>query len=298
MEMNKPVRKTIEVDGAEISALEAGPEQGLPVVCVHGIPTGAELWRDVITRLAAAGYRAYAPDMPGYGQTRMKAGGDYSLAGAAEAIASWMQQRDIAPAAFVAHDIGGGAVEILSVRYPELVDQIVFSNAIVGDSWPVAPLRMLQWLATMRLFSIIAASGLYHIDPYLHHQLKRCFADPKLAGREDIRNRIFFDGKMVTPVGRRAFACHLNALDNTQTKAVEPQLAELDVSVLLLWGGQDPFQPWQGPGKRLQEWFPRADVEIIDNAGHFSMLDQPGAYAERLICWLDAECEKVDSRFP
>lgn len=288
-----PVRRTVEIDGAEVSALEAGPEEGLPVVCVHGIPTGAELWRDVIVRLAAAGYRAYAPDMPGYGQTRLKAGGDYSLAGAAECIASWMQKKDIAPAAFAAHDIGGGAVEILSVRYPELVDQIVFSNAIVGDSWPVAPIRLLQWLGRMRLFPAIAASGLHHIDPYLNHQLKRTFADPKLAGRADIRSRIFFDGKMVTAVGRREFARHLKALDNTQTRAVEAQLAELDVSVLLLWGGQDPFQPWQGPGQRLKNWFPRADVELLENAGHFLMLDQPEAYAERLICWLDAECEKV-----
>lgn len=289
--MDEPVRTLIELNNGEISVLEAGPETGTPVVCIHGVPAGAELWRDVLRRLGAAGYRAYAPDMPGYGQTRLRPGGDYSLSGAAECIASWMQIRDIAPAAMVAHDIGGGALQILAVRNPELVDQLVFSNAIVGDSWPVAPIRLLTWIAKLGLFPVIGALGLHHVEPYLNHQLKRTFARKALASRKDLRRRIFFDSKMTSPDGRRAFAAHLKSLDKTQTLAVESGFVELDVPVLLLWGQKDPFQPWAGPGKRLHRHFPQADVQMIDSAGHFLMLDEPDIYADRLIAWLNAETE-------
>jgi len=290
--MEEPVRKSIQLDLGVISVLEAGPETGMPVVFIHGVPTGAELWRDVLKRAGVAGYRAYAPDMPGYGQTRLHHGGDYSLSGAAECIATWMQAQDIAPAMMVAHDIGGGALQILAARYPELVDQMVFSNAIVGDSWPVTPVKILIWIARMGLLPMVGASGFYRFEPYLNHSLKRTFFNPALASRKYFRERIFFDTKMTAPEGRNAFAAHLKSLHNSQTLAVEQELSDLDVPVLLLWGRNDPFQPWDGPGERLKRIFSHADTQFLDKAGHFLMLDQPDAYAESLLRWLSDETEK------
>lgn len=284
--MNEPLRKEIQLENGVISVLEAGPESGTPVVCIHGVPTGAELWRGVLKRLGDAGFCAYAPDMPGYGRTRLHDGGDYSLAGAAEFVASWMQALDIVPAVIVSHDIGGGVLQILAFRHPELVDQMVFSNAIVGDSWPVAPIRLLIWTARMGLLPFIGASGIYHFEPYLNYSLRRTFADPALAGRMDFRQRIFFDSKMISAEGRHAFAAHLRSLSNSQTLDVEKSLGELDMPVLLLWGLKDPYQPWNGPGERLNRIFPRAAVEFLEDAGHFLMLEKPDAYAERLINWL------------
>src|SRR5215212_8847172 len=48
---------------------EAG-DAGAPVVLlVHGYPETSYMWRHAMDALAAAGWRAVAPDLPGYGDS-------------------------------------------------------------------------------------------------------------------------------------------------------------------------------------------------------------------------------------
>jgi pimeloyl-ACP methyl ester carboxylesterase len=62
---------TVTIDGSTVHCLTAGPEDGLPVVLLHGSKFNAETWRELgtIDVLAKAGYRAIAVDIPGYGQS-------------------------------------------------------------------------------------------------------------------------------------------------------------------------------------------------------------------------------------
>jgi len=132
-------RINVKVGKCRLSLLNAGPEEGMPVVLLHGIPASAELWRSIIIKLAENNYRLYAPDLPGYDFTRLPENGDYSVAGAAELITSWLKQENIGPVGLVGHDIGGGIAQILVVRYPELVKFLTIGDTLVEDSWPVTP---------------------------------------------------------------------------------------------------------------------------------------------------------------
>ena len=57
----------INVGAVELHVLELG--KGPPVLLVHGFPDLAHGWRLQMEALAAAGYRAIAPDMRGYGRS-------------------------------------------------------------------------------------------------------------------------------------------------------------------------------------------------------------------------------------
>ena len=48
------------------SADVAGPDDGPPVLLLHGFPQSRHTWRDVLPTLAAAGFHAVAPDQRGY----------------------------------------------------------------------------------------------------------------------------------------------------------------------------------------------------------------------------------------
>ncbi|HYC89377.1 MAG TPA: alpha/beta hydrolase [Thermoanaerobaculia bacterium] len=66
-------------------------------------------------------------------------------------------------------------------------------------------------------------------------------------------------------------------------RAVVPQMFTLDLRaglekvtapILILHGKQDPLET----AEELRETFPKAKVELLDNAGHFPWAEQPGAF--------------------
>jgi abhydrolase domain-containing protein 14 len=61
----------ITVGDSKVRCLAAGPPQALPIVLLHGARFNADTWRQLgtIDKLAEAGYRALAIDLPGYGQS-------------------------------------------------------------------------------------------------------------------------------------------------------------------------------------------------------------------------------------
>ena len=62
-----PAPRFITTNGIRMAVYEAG--EGLPVVFVHGFPELAYSWRNQFQSYPAAGLRAIAPDMRGYGLT-------------------------------------------------------------------------------------------------------------------------------------------------------------------------------------------------------------------------------------
>jgi pimeloyl-ACP methyl ester carboxylesterase len=65
--MTEPTHRFVETNGIRMHVAEQG--NGPLVLLCHGFPELWYSWRHQLTALAAAGFRAVAPDMRGYGQT-------------------------------------------------------------------------------------------------------------------------------------------------------------------------------------------------------------------------------------
>lgn len=67
--MTEVRHSNIQTNGITMHVVEAGPADGDVVLMCHGFPESWYSWRHQLDALGAAGYRAVAPDMRGYGGT-------------------------------------------------------------------------------------------------------------------------------------------------------------------------------------------------------------------------------------
>jgi len=119
-----PAPRSIQVSSASatepihLSVHEQG--EGTAVVFSHGFPELAYSWRHQLPALAAAGFRAIAPDQRGYGaSSRPERISAYGLRDLCGDLAGLLDALEIEKAVFVGHDWGGMVAWAMPVLYPE-----------------------------------------------------------------------------------------------------------------------------------------------------------------------------------
>ncbi|MCC7365300.1 MAG: alpha/beta hydrolase [Dehalococcoidia bacterium] len=122
---------TVQTNGIAMHVAEAGG--GFPVVMIHGFPELWYSWRHQLTALAAAGFRAIAPDMRGYGETDAPADfRTYRSSSICADIAGLLDALEIEKAVIVGHDWGGYHIWQFALRYPERTERLIGLNTPHG----------------------------------------------------------------------------------------------------------------------------------------------------------------------
>ena len=103
---------------------------GRATVLLHGFPEFWFAWRDQIPAIAAAGYRAIAPDLRGYNLShKPREVAAYKMGCVADELAEFV--RVVAPGervVLVGHDWGAVMAWLVTMRAPELVERLVILN--------------------------------------------------------------------------------------------------------------------------------------------------------------------------
>ncbi|WP_025854686.1 alpha/beta fold hydrolase [Pseudomonas sp. CHM02] len=119
-------QQLIHVNGIELSVHIAGPEHGSPIWLLHGFPECWHSWREQIPALAAAGYRVFAPQMRGYGQSSSPAEvADYDLLTLCGDIQQAMDYFGHGQVVMVGHDWGAVVAWHLALLEPERVARLI-----------------------------------------------------------------------------------------------------------------------------------------------------------------------------
>lgn len=113
--------RVLQHEGLSFDVLDEGPEDGTPVVLLHGFPERSSTWRDVAPRLHAAGLRTYALDQRGYSPgARPRGRSSYRMHHLAGDVAALID-RIGRPVHLVGHDWGAAVGWAVAGRYPEQV---------------------------------------------------------------------------------------------------------------------------------------------------------------------------------
>jgi len=110
----------------EVVALGAGDRLAL---CLHGFPECAYSWRYQFPVLARLGYRVWAPNLRGYGNTDSPRNvADYAIDVLVEDVAGLIRASGAKEVVLIAHDWGGILAWMLAMRHPALIHRLVICN--------------------------------------------------------------------------------------------------------------------------------------------------------------------------
>ena len=249
------------------------------LVLLHGQPGSAADWRQLAWRLPAR-LHAVAADRPGYGSSRLPAGG---FAANARAVLDDLDSRGVQRTVLVGHSYGGGVALWAASLAPHRVEAVVLL-ASVGpgclnrwDRLLAAPgAGPLCALAAWRLTPWIARARLARIERRLGRPLQQ---------DEHVNWQVWAHaGRGHSPLWR-TFLAEQRALLR-ELGELEQAIASVQAPVLLLADPQDALVPVD-TARRLAGALPDARLRLIEGAGHHLPRRAPGAVADAIVAFLN-----------
>lgn len=230
-----------------------------PMILIHGAGGNHLTWPPQIRRLA--GENVYALDLPGHGGS--EGAGRHSIDEYAEDVISFMESLSIPAAVLVGVSMGSAVVLTLALKYSEKIKGLVLLGG--GAKMRVAS-SILEAVGEANTF----ASAVKMINT-------NCFSAnaPQSLVKLSEKNMM----KMRPSVLLGDFqAC--NEFDMTD------QLHKINIPVLVVCGAEDAMMPMKF-SKSLHEEIANSQFQVLENAGHMVMLEQPELTADLLKKFMD-----------
>jgi haloalkane dehalogenase len=264
------------IDGiAYREALPAGSNgSGPAALFLHGYPTSSYLWRNVLPEVAAAGYRAIAPDLPGFGDSPPNLPGTWERQ--VENVERFRQALGLEQVVLGVHDWGGLIGLRWACDHPDAVSALVLTDTgfFPDGRWHgmAKSLRTEgegeQFLANVN--RDLLRMALRHVSPALPDdavdEFWKTFGDEQ---RKQNQLDLYRSG------------------DFSKLEAYDGKLAALGVPTLVVWGAKDEFAPVAG-AYRFVKQIPSARLVVLEEAGHYVMEDDPGRVGKEIREFLEA----------
>jgi pimeloyl-ACP methyl ester carboxylesterase len=155
--MHEITHEQVDVGEIELHVASCGPADGYPVLLCHGFPELWYSWRHQLAGLGAAGFRALAPDLRGYGDSGCPAGdvAHYGSDRITNDLCGLLDHYGYDQGVFVGHDWGALVVWEMGKLHPGRVAAIY--NMSVPFSPPPAspPIERLEAIFADKFFYIL-----------------------------------------------------------------------------------------------------------------------------------------------
>src|SRR5918998_3551659 len=255
---------------AGLSYRESGSADAPVALLLHGFPESSCMWDGVMEPIAAAGWRAVAPDFAGFGDSPPDPPGTWERH--VEAVERFRRELGIERCVPVMHDWGGLIGLRWACEHPDAVAALVISSSgfFADGKWH----GMAEALRTPG----VGEQALAGLDRDAFAGLLRASSD---AFDDDALDEYW--------KGLADEAHQRNALELYRSgdfdKLAGYRLADLDVPVLLVWGESDDFAPLAG-AHRFERELHDTELVVVEGSGHFVWDEQPERCAVALTAFL------------
>jgi pimeloyl-ACP methyl ester carboxylesterase len=266
-------RSYVEARGVRFHVTESGPEDGRPVLALHGWPQHHWEYRDLLAD-PPEGLRIIAPDLPGYGWSGPPPH-KWAKADVAEDVLALLDALGLDKVLLVAHDWGAFVGYIMILEQPQRFDGYLALN--IPHPW-VSARTLAPHLWRLWYQVVMATAGV----PLQRHTNLINFAF-KTGSRVDAETaRVFADrfrDPVVARAGRDTYRTFL--LREIPQGARNPETRRATVPIRVLFGTGDPVIH---PSFVAAETANADDytVETVD-ASHFVIDERPDLVRAKLV---------------
>jgi pimeloyl-ACP methyl ester carboxylesterase len=259
----------ITIQGLQIAYTRIG--KGDPVLLIHGITTSSFIWRNIAPPLSRD-YDVLAVDLLGCGQSTKDLLADYSIKNQASILAELIIKLDLGKTHIVGHDIGGGIAQIMAVKFPHLIQDIVLINTIGYNYWPVQP------ITTMRT-PIFRQFAMMSLDMGMLQKLIKKGLYKKESYTEEFRSLVWEE--MANKKRRKSFLHFAKCLNNQHLMEIASELKNIKFPVLIIRGEGDLYLN-SIISTRLEEDIPSGEILRVRTGGHFIQEDEPDLLIQKI----------------
>jgi len=255
----------------DLSFSETG--DGPPLIILHGLFGWKRNWANIAKTLSDD-YRVFTLDLRNHGQSPHAP--EMSYDAMAADVARFIRAHDLGPVPLLGHSMGGKASMVLALREPSLIERL-----LVLDISPIPYDRDYDdYIAAMRHADLSSASSRAEVDAIMKVEF------PDRAIRTFLMQNL-----LKTSSGLYGWRVNIDAIEAHMDDIMGfPEVDSDDAyegPTLFLGGGQSDYITLAHQAE-IDRLFPLADLDIIDDAGHWVHADQPDALVARLKTFLTA----------
>ena len=236
------------------------------MVLLHAGVADRRMWADLLPSIAAAGYRAIAVDLPGFGDAADPAYPPHT------AVLDTMDTLDVERAALIGNSFGGAVAFRVAVAAPDRVAALALVSAPAPGVEPSAELEAV-WEAEE---SALERGDLEGAVAAVVDAWTLPDAPPVLRDR-------------IAEMQRRAFELQARAGDVTPADdPLEPDssaVSTLNIPALVAVGEFD-MRDFQVGAEVLAQELRQARLVVIPGAGHLAPLEQPEVFLQLVLDYL------------
>jgi 3-oxoadipate enol-lactonase len=242
------------------------------VVLLHGIGGGRCIWDGCVSALEAAGHRALALDLPGYGEAIDQ--GPPTLDRMARFVAGVVDaRRGREQLVLAGHSMGGMVAQELIAQRLAPIDALVLACTSAAFGKPGGDWQ--RGFVAERLAPLDAGLGMAGMAARLVPPMVSPNAVP---GAAEAAQAVM---AKVPEATYRAALASIVAFDRREA------LAAINVPTLLVAGEHDRTAP-PSVMQRMAERIVGSRFTVLANAGHIANLEQPPAFERALLAFIDS----------
>jgi len=267
-----------EVDGLRMHYVDEG--NGDPVVCFHGEPSWAYLYRKMLPPLVEGGHRVICPDLVGFGRSDKPTDrGWYSYDRHTEQVSGLLEGLDLSEATVVVQDWGGPIGLRWAVENAQRVARLVVMNTGLFTG------RVSKGFLAWRDFAernpdlpvgfVVQGATSTELPDDVVKAYEAPFPTP-----ESKAGAAQFPLLVPTEEGAPGAA---------EMRAVIDELRSWDKPALVAFSDQDPVFPFPRAGEEFTAMIPGAGDQVrIEGASHFLQEDAGERISEHILRFVSA----------